>query len=466
MAASTPTGTHTTPRAITGVTLIDGRGGPPVHPATVLVRGDRFVAAGPAAQVAIPEGAEVVDRTGSWLVPGFVNGNVHLLDAWMFMVGSGTIEYLARWEGRYVEVIEEAAQLVLRNGVTTVFDTYNAVEHVLGARDRINAGAAQGARIFAAGAIVGMGGPFSADFHFAGRQAASRAFVDRIDAQFEAGVGHQLSLLPRREVRARVRDYLGRGVDLLKIAVSDHIFMTVGLDRSYQTFTRPVLEAIVEEARSAGVPVLTHSLSVEALETSVDLEADVLIHANYTMGQPYPHELVDKIVTNSSWAELQTVHEQHRRALEESGSWAALLGGGAYADNERALVKADAKIIMGTDAGCPSRDHLADLTPAEREDRPWTIGGDHFHWTQSMVEKGMSPLHAISAATLNVARAYRKDDRLGSVEAGKLADFVLLDADPLTDIRNLRSITAVYKDGIAVDRAALPAQALVTGHPA
>jgi len=83
-----------------------------------------------------------------------------------------------------------------------------------------------------------------------------------------------------------------------------------------------------------------------------------------------------------------------------------------------------------------------------------------------MVEKGMSPLHAISAATLNVARAYRKDDRLGSVEAGKLADFVLLDADPLTDIRNLRSITAVYKDGIAVDRAALPAQALVTGHPA
>lgn len=314
--------------------------------------------------------------------------------------------------------------------------------------------------------IVGMGGPFNADFHFAGRQAASRTFVDRIDAQFEAGVGHQLSLLPRREVRARVRDYLGRGVDLLKIAVSDHIFMTVGFDRSYQTFTRPVLEVIVEEARSAGVPVLTHSLSVEALETCVELEADVLIHANYTMGQPYPHELVDKIVGGNSWAELQTMHDEHRLALEENGSWAALLGGGAFADNERTLIKADAKIIMGTDAGCPSRDHLADLAPAEREDRPWTIGGDHFHWTRSMVEKGMSPLRAISGATLDVARAYRKDDRIGSVEAGKLADFVLLDADPIADIRNLRAITAVYKDGAAVDRAALPSQALVTGHPA
>ncbi|WP_349426048.1 amidohydrolase family protein [Microbacterium sp. LWS13-1.2] len=414
----------------------------------------------------IPAGAEIIDGTGRWMTPGFVNGNVHLLDAWMFMVGPGTIEYLARWEGRYVEVIEEAAQLVLRNGVTTVFDTYNAVEHVLAARDRIDAGRSQGARIYAAGAIVGMGGPFSADFHFAGRRAATQTFVNRIDAQFEAGVGHQLSLLPRNEVRAAVRDYLQRGVDLLKIAVSDHIFMTVGLDRSYQTFSRPVLDVIVEEARAAGVPVLTHSLSVEALETSLELGADVLIHANYTMGQPYPHELVDKIVASDSWAELQTVHDQHRHVLEEAGSWAAVLGGGAFSENERTLVRAGAKIIMGTDAGCASNDHLADLTDAERDDRPWTLGGDHFHWTRSMVEKGMTPLGAISAATINVARSYGKGDALGSIEAGKVADFVLLNADPTDDIRNLRAIDAVYKDGTPVDRDALPTQTLVTGHPA
>lgn len=452
----------TQPTAVTNVTLIDGLGGPPVRPATVIVEGDRFIAAGPSARVAVPEGSEVVDGTGQWLVPGFVNGNVHLLDAWMFMVGRGTIEYLARWEGRYIEVIEEAAQLVLRNGVTTVFDTYNAVDPVLAARDRINAGTSKGARIFAAGAIVGMGGPFSADFHFAGRAAAAQSFVNRIDAMFEAGVGHQLSTLPRAEVRARVREYLSRGVDMLKIAVSDHIFMTVGFDRSYQTFTRPVLDAILEEARAAGVPVLTHSLSVEALDTSVDLGADVLIHANYTMGQPMPHELVDRIALGDSWAELQTVHESHRRSLEKAGSWAATLGDGAYAENERTLIRADAKVIMGTDAGCPSLDHLADLTPGERDDRPWTLGGDHFHWTQSMVEKGMSPLRAISAATIDVARAYRKDDLIGSIEAGKLADFVLLGADPLADIGNLRSINAVFKDGVHVDIDGLPTVALVT----
>lgn len=451
--------------AITGVTLIDGTGRQPIAPATVIFEGDRFIAAGRETDLVIPEGTTIVDGAGKWLVPGFVNGNVHLLDAWMFMVGPGTIEYLARWEGRFVEVIEEAAQLVLRNGVTTVFDTYNAVEHVLAARDRINAGRSQGARIFAAGAIVGMGGPFSADFHFAGRRAAAQSFVSRIDEAFEAGVGHQLSTLPRAEVRARVRDYLSRGVDLLKIAVSDHIFMTVGFDRSYQTFSREVLDVIVEEARAAEVPVLTHSLSVESLDTSVQLGADVLIHANYTMGQPYPHELVDRIVASESWAELQTIHSDHTKGLEAAGSWASVLGGGAYAENERTLIGANAKIIMGTDAGCPSVDHLLDLTPAERDDRPWTLGGDHFHWTQSMVEKGMSTLEAISAATLNVAQAYKKDEHIGSVEVGKLADFVLLDGDPVDDIRNLRTINTVYQGGRKVDRDSLPTQALVTAHP-
>ncbi|MFI1393314.1 amidohydrolase family protein [Streptomyces griseoaurantiacus] len=455
-----------TSTAITNVHLIDGRGGRPEPAATVVVEGGRFAAVGPTASTPIPEGATVIDGSNRWMVPGFVNGNVHLLDAWMFMVGPGTIEYLARWEGRYTEVIEEAAQLVLRNGVTTVFDTYNAVDPVLKARDRINAGTSKGARIFAAGAIIGMGGPFSADFHFAGRKAASQAFVNRIDEMFEAGVGHQLSLLPRNEVRARVRDYLSRGVDMLKIAVSDHIFMSVGLDRSYQTFTRPVLEVIVEEARAAGVPVLSHSLSVEALDSSVELGADVLIHANYTMGQPIPRSLVDKIVASNSYAELQTIHTEHSKALDEIGSWAAVLGDGAFAENERTLISGGAKIMMGTDAGCPSADHLSDLHPAERHDRPWTLGGDHFHWTQSMVEKGMSPLEAISAATLNVAQGYGKDDEIGSVETGKLADFVLLDSDPLDDIRNLRSITDVFQGGEAVDREALPTVPLVTTHPA
>jgi cytosine/adenosine deaminase-related metal-dependent hydrolase len=197
-----------TAAAVTGVTLIDGLGGRPLSPATVVISDGRFAAVGLDGGVEVPDGATVVDGSGRWAMPGILNGNVHLLDAWTFMMGPGSIEYLARHEGRFVEVIEEAAQIALRNGVTTVFDTYNALEPVMGARGRIAAGAAPGARIFCAGNIVGLGGPFSADFHHGGRSDASASFVSRMDALFEAGVGHQLSVLPHNEVRARVRDYV------------------------------------------------------------------------------------------------------------------------------------------------------------------------------------------------------------------------------------------------------------------
>ncbi|MGE0218436.1 amidohydrolase family protein [Mycolicibacterium sp.] len=92
-------------------------------------------------------------------------------------------------------------------------------------------------------------------------------------------------------------------------------------------------------------------------------------------------------------------------------------------------------------------DDIRAVSFLECVDRLWTLGGDHFHWPPSMVEKGVTSLQAITAATLDVARAYGRDDLLGSVEAGKLADFVLLDSYPLDDIRNLRAITAVDQAG-------------------
>jgi len=448
--------------AITNATLIDGLGGTPVEHATVVIDGSRFSTVGPGKSIPISDGIQVIDASGQWLVPGFVNGNVHLLDAWSLMMGIGGIEYLARYEGRFEAVIEEAAQVALRNGITTVFDTYDAVGPVLAARDRINAGKTQGARIFAAGNIVGMGGPFSANFHLAARKTISPTFANRVDTMFEAGVGHQLSLLPHNEVRARIRDYLGRGVDMLKIAVSDHGMMTFGLDRGYQTFSRRVLDAMFDEARMAGIPVLTHTLNIESLNTAVEMHADVLIHATLTGQQRIDHDLVDEIVRNELWCEVQTVHDDYHHRLETNGNPMAGYGGWTHALNERLLIEAGARILMGTDAGCPSHDVLADLPPSERDNRPWTLGGDHFHWTQGIVEKGMTTMAAIAAATINVARAYGKADVIGSIEPGKIADFVLLDADPLADIRNLRSITAVYKDGVQVDRKALPLEPLVT----
>lgn len=287
--------------------------------------------------------------------------------------------------------------------------------------------------------------------------------TNRIDSLFEAGVGHQLSLLPNREVRPIFRDYLTRGVDMLKIAVSDHGMMTFGADRGYLTFSPRVLRTMLEEARDAGVPVLTHTLNIESLNIAVEMEADVLIHATLTGQQPIDHELVDEIVRKELWCEVQTVHDDYQRHLEANGSAMSFYGGYAHAANERLLVEAGVQILMGTDAGCPSHDVLADLPANESHDRPWTLGNDHFHWAQGMVDRGMTPMDAIVAATSNVAKAYGKADLLGSVTEDRCADLVLLDDDPLADIRNLRSITAVYQAGVRVDRDALPVDPRVTG---
>ncbi len=447
--------------AITSATVIDGLGGPPRHDATVLVRDGRFVAVGADRSIAIPEDATVVDGRDRWLLPGFVNGNVHLLDGIM-MMGIGGIEYLSRYEGQFHSVIEEGAQIALRSGMTTVFDTWNALEPVLVARDRIDAGEVAGARIFCAGNIVGMGGPFSADFHPAARRCISTTFANRMDRLFEAGVGHQLSHLPPSEVRPIIRDYLRRGVDMLKVAVSDHLIMTVGWDRTYLTFSERVLRVIAEETRAAGVPLLTHTLGLEALQIAVDLDAEVLIHATLTGQQPIPTELADAIAKKGLGCGMQTVTEAYQTHLETCGDPWAFYGGGEHARNERLLIDAGARILLGTDAGCTAPDVLADLPPGGTDGRPWTLGEDHFLWAQGVVEKGMRPMDAILASTSNVARAYGKIDRIGTIEPGKLADLVVLDADPLADVRNLRRVAAVYKDGVLVDREALPNQPLVT----
>lgn len=181
--------------AIVGGTLIDGNGGLPRAESVVVMENGRFTAVGRRGEVDIPPAAAIIDAGGQFVLPGLMNGNVHLLDAIM-MMGKGGAEYLARFEGRLHEVIEEASQISLRGGCTTVFDTWNALVPVLKARDRINAGAAAGARIFAAGNIVGMGGPFSADYSMQSRQVISKTFADRMDTLFDAGVGRILSTLP------------------------------------------------------------------------------------------------------------------------------------------------------------------------------------------------------------------------------------------------------------------------------
>ncbi len=449
--------------ALVGARLIDGNGNIPVEDSVVVVEKDRIVGVGSRNGSTLPEGTAIIDVRGKTLIPGLINANVHLLDAWTFMVGIGAVEYLARFEGRLHEVIEEAAQVALASGMTTVFDTFNALQPVLHARDRIASGKAEGARIYAAGNIVGMGGPFSADFCQHARQTTSKSFCDRMDIMFEAGVGRRLAALPPEEVRVIIRDYLAKDVDLLKFAISDHILAEAM--NPHLTFSARVQRVIAEEAWAAGKPLLSHTTSLESLNDAITLGVDAMMHASLTAQVPIPDELIEQMIRKTVWAELQPVSQEFQCHLEETGQMMAGYAGWVHQENVVRMINAGAPILLGTDAGCSDPDYLADLPEFEREERPWSLGRDHFHWFKAMRQLGMKPMDMLMAATRNVARAYHKDELIGTVETGKLADLLVLDADPLEDEANYRKIHAIYQGGREINHAALPTRKVVTAYP-
>src|SRR5882672_1948567 len=194
--------------AITGATLIDGTGAQPIRDAVIVVSDGRIAAAGKRSAVAIPPDAKTVDAAGKFVIPGLMDANVHLV------LGS-SIEFIVRYEGRYEDLVEEAAQVTLKNGLTTVFDSWGPLQPLLNVRDRIRRGETIGSRMFVAGNIVGFSGPFGRDFNAAAETTASKALVKRINPIWEENVGQALIYMTPEQVRVEIRKYLGRGIDFL-----------------------------------------------------------------------------------------------------------------------------------------------------------------------------------------------------------------------------------------------------------
>ncbi|EOZ4917875.1 TPA: amidohydrolase family protein [Pseudomonas aeruginosa] len=448
--------------AIVGATLIDGTGAQPIPNAVIVFEGNTIISVGSGHVDTLPDDVQIIDASGKYVIPGIVNANVHLIDGFAIMLGNG-LEYLARFEGRYHEVIEESAQIALRSGMTTVFDTWNAHGPVLYARDRIASGQVPGSRVYAAGNIVGMGGPFSADFSKESRNVMTRTFADRIDTLFEAGVGRRLAALPPEEVRAIIRDYLDSGIDFLKFAISDHI-MSEAMN-PHLTFSERVQRIIAEETRAAGKPLVSHTTSIESLNNAVELGVDAMMHCTLTAQVVIPDDIIEKMIKKSVWGEIQPVTNEYQRIMEAEGQFMAGYAGGAHRESTIRLIKAGAPILMGTDAGCTDPDNLCDHPHHHLPDRPVTLGNDHFLWHRSMHQLGMKPMDILMASTLNVAKAYHKQDVIGSIEVGKWADILILGGNPLEDIENFQSIDTIIQAGKIIDRDTLPVKKVVTQYP-
>jgi imidazolonepropionase-like amidohydrolase len=444
---------------IVGATILDGVSDRPLHGQAILVTQGRIQAIGTRNELAVSDSVVVLDATGKYVIPGLIDANVHLLI-------DTRLENLVRYEDRYEALIAEAAQVALKNGVTTVFDTWGPRQALLAVREQINAGEIPGSRIFCAGNIVGLNGPLSEDFYPKSLAVASGTLVERINSLWAENVGPELMWMTPEQVAREVRLYAGKGIDFIKYASSDHR----GWGPAFLVFSSEAQSGIVREAHAAGMTAQAHAMSVESLRVALEAGADIIQHCDITGPTPIPQNTLQLLVESKVGATVFPMTERRYRHIVEQCGASSPLGRtlSTWERNDRNLIESGATLLLATDAGITAADALTD--PALKnlewwvggEDRLARLGEGHFHWLQAMEEKGLAPLEMLKAATRNIAAAYKKDADLGTLQPGKIADLLILDKDPLQSAANYRSIHAVIKDGIVVNTGALPAEPILT----
>jgi imidazolonepropionase-like amidohydrolase len=458
--------------AITGATLIDGNGGPPVADSALVITGSRITAAGPRASVKIPAGAKIVDAAGRYIVPGFIDTNVHLS---LYGGKQDRYESLVRYQPRQNEIVLEAAQIQLKHGVTTVRDSYGMLIPLTQVRDQIARGEAIGARIQAAGNIVGWGGPYSLTFSLTPEKDLT-LFQEQMNDYIAQGAGENLFDLTPEELRVAINKYLDKGPDFLKYGGTSHFSQP-----TFIGFSPEAQKVMVDETHKRGRAAETHSTTIEGLRLSIAAGIDLIQHPELLTPRDMPDDLVRLIkdrniicsmlvstITGPAWTKHLKAREDAQKKLKEAPSKGpsheltsaeerkreADLGADldTRRHNAQKLIQAGCRITPGTDSYWGAAPEFA------REPKPETQ--DHGTGTilaiEGLVELGMTPAQAITAATKNGAIACRKSDQFGTLEAGKVADLLILEADPLADIHNVRKLQLVMKEGKIIDTARLP----------
>lgn len=447
---------------IIGGTIIDGVADDPREGQTIWIQDSRIKVIDRSDLLAPPAGASVLDARGKFVIPGLMNANVHLL-------ADVRLEILARYLGRFEELIVEAAQVALKNGLTTVFDTWGPRSALMTVRDRIDAGDVQGSRIFCAGNIIGFDGPLSPDFFDEASGIASAALARRINASWVENVGRHLMWLGPGQVAEEVRAYINKGIDFVKYASNEHGSQAAG---AFIQFSPRVQVAIVEEAHRAGITAQAHCMTVEGLRLAIEAGCDLITHCNITGPTPIPESTLDLFVTRGTGAVVFPFTQRRLDWFFKTKSQGRLGSDlihtmyRAADTNARNLIDSGATLLLANDASV-----FAPELATDAKWGPWLgldvdcyldLAEGHFYWFQAMEEKGCPPMEMLRAATRNIAIAYGKQKDIGTLEPGKVADVIILDKNPLLAAENYRSIHMVLKEGQVVDRRALPIDPILT----
>jgi imidazolonepropionase-like amidohydrolase len=397
--------------AIVGARLIDGTGTAPIDDSVVVLDGNRIRAAGPRARVRVPREATVVDARGKVLMPGLVDAHCHI--------------------NQPPEDMKRYWQAQLRWGVTTMRSTGNDKPETVPLFRQARMGELLAPRAYTAGQGFNVSGPYP----------GAPTFKPKTPD----------------EARENVRNLKTQNVDLIKVWMTN------------PKFPPDVISAIVDEARKQGIPIVTHVTDVASLHQLADQGVTDFLH-NPT-DQPVTPELVayakaKKLSFAPTLANIESrwfyyehpeilsmpmlqdaMYPRGRQMLADAARKQETLSAPDLAQRKqrmrdqtfpfiKAMSDAGVRVVTGTDCGAEA----SQVTP---------FGHATHREVQLLVEAGMTPLAAIRAATLDAARVVTRteDPEYGSIRADKVADLVLLDADPTVDINNTIKINRVMRAG-------------------
>lgn len=404
------------PVAIRAGRLFDSKSGRILENQLVLVDGERISAVGPADQVQIPSGAQIIDLSKATVLPGLIDGHTHVFGFGLDGIKPGGPPFANPISDtrEYRTLLALAnAQKDLRAGFTTLRDL---MSHGGGYADvdikrAINRGYFQGPRM----QVSTMGLVATGEGILGSPEVSLPGNYQAVDNPWAA--------------RQAVREQIHYGADWIKFhSTADYEFERNGELFSNPTFTKEEVDAIVDEAHRHGKKAACHAFGGEGLRNCVQAGADTIEHA-----VELDEATADLMKKKGLYLELTAYHY----SLSDYTLRDAKSTGGKYSleamreKSGRLAISRGLRISFGSGVG------------------PFPHGTQAAEFSY-LVKYGMTPAQAIQTATTVAAEMMGWQDRIGSIEKGKFADVIAVSGDPLMDITELERIRFVMKGGLVI----------------